>query len=224
MVPRRRWTNPNSGYASPRQMSGSLGGGRGRPLSLVTNQKFFRANTVQVETESPKSETFPQDIQIAPAVPPRPLQPPSPELPPRTGLRRQTARRNTYEPFALDSPSQSHTPNVMPMPTPHIPHSPMDPPALSPVRSRQPAPGEGVGGFTYSRQYTADNYRLNSMVPPPSDSIPPHYKPADVSGGLHADVWPTYNKISEQYDQKRLSKWNTDLDVLLIFVSLTLGR
>ncbi|KAF9793273.1 hypothetical protein BJ322DRAFT_115106 [Thelephora terrestris] len=221
MLPRRSWTNPNSGHAPPRPMSGSLGSGRGRPLSLVTNQKIFRANTVQtVETESPQSETFPQEIQTAPAVPPRPSQPPSPELPPRAGLRRQTTRRNTYEPFALDSPPQSRSPNVMPMPTPHIPRSPVHPPALSPVRSRQPAPGEGVGGFTYSRQYTTDNYRLNTMISPPSDSMPPHYKPADVSGGLHADLWPTYNKISEQYDQKRLSKWNTDLDVLLIFAAL----
>lgn len=58
------------------------------------------------------------------------------------------------------------------------------------------------------------------MNPPHSDSGPPDYDPADISGGTHASVWPTYNEISEKYDEKKLAKWNTDLDVLLIFVSL----
>jgi len=37
---------------------------------------------------------------------------------------------------------------------------------------------------------------------------------------MHAGVWPTYNKVSQEFDEKRLKKWNEDLDVLLIFVSL----
>ena len=222
MLPRRNSTNLNPGYASPRPTSGSFGGTR--PLNLVTNQKTFRANTAQtVETESPQSEKFPQDTPIAPPTPPRPS--PIPELPPRNSLRRQSTRRNTYEPFssAPDFPSQSRPPNIMPMPSSPPLRSPVHPP--SPIQPRQSAPGEGVGGFTYFRQYTADTYRLNAMPSPHSDPGPHHYKPADVSGGIHADVWPTYNKISEEFDQKRLSKWNTDLDVLLIFVSIILrGR
>ena len=100
----------------------------------------------------------------------------------------------------------------------------------------QDSPGEVAGGFTapfsprvgsgrdHYRRYTADGtHWFNAMPPPPSDSGSHHYKPADVSGGIHADVWPTYNEISEKFDRKRLSKWNDDLDVLLIFVSLILG-
>ncbi|KAF9653873.1 hypothetical protein BDM02DRAFT_3086272, partial [Thelephora ganbajun] len=56
------------------------------------------------------------------------------------------------------------------------------------------------------------------MPPPREDPAPPHYESADISGGIHANVWPTYNKISHEFDDKRLAKWNTDLDVLLIFV------
>ena len=44
-----------------------------------------------------------------------------------------------------------------------------------------------------------------------------------ISGGVHAKIWPTYNKISQEFDEKRLMKWNADLDVLLIFVSLVVG-
>jgi hypothetical protein len=37
-------------------------------------------------------------------------------------------------------------------------------------------------------------------------------------------VWPTYNKLSKEFDEKNLEKWNSDLDVLLIFVSLASKR
>ena len=221
MLPRRNQTNPYPGYASSRPTSSSFGDGQ--PLRLITNQKIFRANTIHtVETDSPQSETFQQDTPVAPLVPRRPS--PAPELPPRNNFRRQSTRRNTYETFgsALESPLQSRPPVIMPMPIPQLPHSPVHPP-LSPIRSRQPAPGEGVGGFTYSSQYTGDRYRLDAMSSPRSDSGPPHYKPADVSGGIHANVWPTYNKISQEFDQKKLEKWNKDLDLLLIFVSHILG-
>jgi hypothetical protein len=50
-----------------------------------------------------------------------------------------------------------------------------------------------------------------------SDSNP---KPAGISEDLHAGVWHTYNKVSQEFDEKRLKKWNEDLDTLLILVSL----
>ena len=236
MLPRRDSTLPSQGYVSPRPSSGSFGGRR--PLSLVTNQKTFRAATSQTEeTESPQSETSPQDISAAPPttappMPPRP--PPFPQLPPRnSGLRRQSTRRDTCESFssAQDFPPQSQPPNIMPMP-PLPSRSPVHP--STPKRLRLPF-SEGVGGFVppsprhgtgrgYSNQYTADyTYRFDTMPSPRSDSGSPHYKPADISGGIHANVWPTYNKISQELDEKKLTKWNTDLDVLLIFVSLLFG-
>lgn len=234
MLPRRNSTTPNPGHSLSHPTSGSLGGRR--PLSLVTNQKVFRATTAQtVETESPQSDTFPQDTPVAPPMPPRP--PPFPQLPPRnSGLRRQSTRRDTHESFtsALDFPPQSQPPNIMLTPAPLPPRSPAPPP--TPVRSRMPFLVQGMDGFAvppsprhvsnrgYSHQYTADyTYRFDTMPSPRSDSGSPHYEPADISGGVHADVWPTYNKISQEFDEKKLTKWNSDLDVLLIFVSLVPG-
>ena len=72
---------------------------------------------------------------------------------------------------------------------------------------------------------TADYaYRFDTMPSVRSDSGPPQYESAAVTGGIHAKVWPTYNKISKEFDDKKLEKWNSDLDVLLIFVSLVFGR
>ena len=62
--------------------------------------------------------------------------------------------------------------------------------------------------------------RPPSVPSPHPDSGPSHDESANISGGIHADVWPTYNRISQEFDQKRLVKWNADLDVLLIFVSV----
>jgi len=224
MLPRRNSTNVTSGHVSPRPVSGSVGGRR--PLSLVTTQQSFRASAaLTAETESPESEISPQDFPPVP--PPRPA-PPSHLSPGISGLRRQSIRRGTQESFrsALEEDGPSRAPS-MPMAT--IPQFP-EPPPLTPTRVRQLAPGGGVGGFTpvsprhgSSRDYsTADYpYRFDSMPSPRSDSGPPHYESADISGGVHANVWPTYNKISEKFDEKRLEKWNADLDVLLIFVSFT---
>jgi len=76
----------------------------------------------------------------------------------------------------------------------------------------------------YSRHNTRDHTRrFNAMSSCSSDSDPPHYESADISGGIHANIWPTYNRISQEFDEKRLAKWNTDLDVLLIFVSPVVG-
>ena len=189
---------------SPFPTGGSSDVGGRRPLSLITNQKTFRATTAQtIETESPQSETFPYDAPIAPPMPPRPLQP----LPPRNNaLRRQSTRRDTFDLF----PPQSRQPNIVPMPTPG-------------GFAMPPAPGRG-SNRDHPYQYTADYaYRFDTIPPPRSDSGPPHYESADISGGIHADVWPIYNKISQELDERKTLKLNTDLDVVLIFVSLALG-
>lgn len=226
MLPRKRSTGPGPSYTlqSPTSTSGVR-----RPLNIVTNQQPFRASTAQtIETESPQSEKSPQGTSDTPPMPPRPSA--FPQLPPRSGgLRRQSTLLDTYETFspALEFPQP---PNFMLMHGPPPPQTPVYPP--TPMRSRQPIP---VGGFAaassplhgpgreYSHQYTGDyTYRFDAMPSPHSDSDPPHYESADISGGIHANVWPTYNKISQEFDEKTLSKWNTDLDVLLIFVSLAL--
>ena len=223
MLPRRNSANLTSGHTSPRTTSGSAGDRR--PLSLVTSQQPFRASTTQTfETESPQSQTSPQGT------------PPLPPLPPGgSGLRRQSTRRTTYETYvsAIDEhdsvPSQPA--NIMFMHAPPLPKIP-DPPH-TPMRFQQPAPGGSVGGFTalpsshhesssdYSHHNTTEyTYRFDTMPLSCSESGPPHYESADISGGIHANVWPTYNKISQQFDEKILAKWNTDLDGFLIFVSL----
>lgn len=46
---------------------------------------------------------------------------------------------------------------------------------------------------------------------------------ADVTDGIHAKVWPTYNKISRAFDEGTLRKWDSDFNVILIFVSLVAG-
>ena len=101
------------------------------------------------------------------------------------------------------------------------------------MQSRQPAPGGGIDGFTsipsphdepsrdHPRHKTVDFTRgFDPKFTTHSDSNPPHFETAGISEGMHAGVWPTYNKVSQEFDEKRLKKWNEDLDVLLIFVSL----
>ena len=209
---------------SPRPTSGSFGGGR--PLSLITTQQVFRASTaLTVEVESPESEILPQDLPPVP--PPRPT--PSSHLPPgNSGLRRRSTRRDTYETFpsALEELVPPRPPG-MPMPT--IPQLSEFPPP-TPTRLRQTAPGGGVGGFAISTSphhgfndgdSTADyNYRFETMPPPRADPGSPCYEPADISGGIHANIWPIYNRIAQKYDETSLAKWNKELDTPLLFVSL----
>ena len=225
MLPRRNSTNITPIHAPPRP-GGSVGGRK--PLSLATNQQAFRASTTMtVETESPVSEMSPQEE--FPPMPPRPTSL-SPLPPGNSGLRRQSTRRNTYEAF-LPTLEERIPPQPPSMPMVIMPQiSELPPP--TPTRPRQPAPGGGVGGFSQASPYpgSSGDYsrrdtrsypdRFDVMPSPRSDYGPPHYESADISGGIHAKVWPTYNKISQEFDEKRLDKWNKDLDVLLIFVSL----
>ena len=218
----RRKLNPNPSY-TPSRLTDTYVAGR-PPLTLVTHRNPFSAAAGQtVEAEPPQSEILPRGIQDA-SIPPRPS--PFLQLPPR----RPPVRTDTEETLSPSSESlpQSQLPNIIPMPRPYP----------TPIRSRNPAPGEDVGEFAtdptprhwsgsgheYSHEYTAGySYRPDTTPSPLSDSGPSHYRSADISGGTHAHVWPIYNKISQKFDKKLSTKWNDDLDVLLIFVSLTLG-
>ena len=231
MLHRRSSTNVTPDQTSPRPTSSSFSSRR--PLSVATNQQAFRAHTAEVETESPKSEISPQ---ATPPIPPRPVS--FPLLPPGFGgLRRQSTRQNTHDSYASAleeyDPVTSRPPSIPPIPSPPFPQIPGHPPPTPPRHRQQPAPGGGIGGFAFSSSQrgpsrgdshhnTADyTYRFDTLSS--SDSDPPHYESEDVTGGIHAKVWPTYNKISKEFDEKRLDKWNSDLDVLLIFVSLMVG-
>ena len=194
-------TTPNP--TSPLLASGSVSGRR--PLNLVTNRRPFRASTAQtIETNSFMSS--PREIL---PVPPRPVSfPPSP--PGSNGHRRQLSRRDTQETLwspTFEERASPEPPNFRPMPTPPIPETPESP--VSQMQSPQPAPGGGVGEYASTPKSTTY-----------LDSSPLSYETAGTSEGVHAGFWPTYNKVSQAFDEKRLKKWNDDLDILLIFVSL----
>ena len=272
MLRRRDSTSVASDHVSPRSMDPSPSGGS-PSLSLVINQRPFRASTAETEEiESPQSET--------PAIPPRPT-PPSHPLP------------SIYvSPLEEHPPFPSRPPDTVPRSTsqspqfPQVPQIPVHP--STPIQPIQPA-GDFVGGFrvgspsrlpprpaAFSRLPSGPLLPSSTMPiptmpflqipgrPPPtpggfigefqagpphqhgagrdrsdsrhnttghtnwfnimpffrSDSGPSHHKSADVTGGVHARVWPTYNKKSQEFDEKMLARWNYDLDTLLIFVSL----
>ena len=218
MLPRRRSTNATPNHISPPPTSSSVSGRR--PLNLVTHQQPFCASTAQTVEAEPR--------EILP-VPPQPVSflrsPPS-----DSGTGRQQTRHDTQEtlwspPFEEHDPPQP--PNAMPMPTPSVSQTPQPP--ASPMQSRQSAPGNGVSGFTPIPSPHHDHFRHNAadythwFDPKPSthsNSSSPPYETAGLSEGVHAGIWATYNKVSQEFDEKKLKKWNEDLDVLLIFVSL----
>ena len=217
MLHRRNKKNLNRRYTPPR-LTNTYVGGR-PPLTLVTHQEPFCATTAQtVETEPHRPEEFLQDTQDAPMSlrsSPFPL-----STPRNDGPRRRSARTDTGETLSPspESPFQFQSPNTI---------SPTTPPL-----SRMPAPSKDVDEFAKSppvrhwsghedlHQHTADSYFYQSDAAPSSGSAPAHYTSADVSGGVHAHVWPIYNGVSREFDQKLTSRWNDDLDLLLIFVSL----
>ncbi|KAF9651183.1 hypothetical protein BDM02DRAFT_3091554, partial [Thelephora ganbajun] len=114
-----------------------------------------------------------------------------PQLPPEnSGLRRQSIRHSTYETAPPSPQSLAHP------------------------------PAQHGSSRDYSHHNTADYLGRFHTLPPRKDPESPHYEPADIFGGTHTNVWPAYNKISQEFDEKRLAKWNKDLDVLLIFAAL----
>ena len=203
------------GYTPPHLTYGYVGGNK--PLTLVTHQDPFRVVAAQtVETELPQPGKIPRGTQDAP-------------MPPLNGgPRRPPDRADTGKTLisGSESPSQLQPQNIIPMPHP----SPTS------IRFRTPGSDEDVdkpaavptsrhwSGHANSDQYAADySYRSDTVPSLPPDSGPSHYKPTDISGGTHAQVWPIYNKASRKLVEKLSDRWNDDLDVLLIFVSLILG-
>jgi len=91
-----------------------------------------------------------------------------------------------------------------------------DTPILAKAKEIPPVPL----GDNRSRPIRRDTY-IPAQPPPdiPEDPGSPRHEAAAISEGIHAGIWPTYNKVSQEFDEKRFKRWNEDLDVLLIFVS-----
>lgn len=230
MLPRRRSTNVTPTFALPQRTSGFADGRQ--PPSLITNrQQLFRASTTRTidEIESPVSET--DESQGIPQVPTPPVS--FPHLPSgNSGLRWGSARHGPHEtnPSTPEDVPPTQPQNATVSPTPPAPQISEHPSTSS--RPHQLSPG-GLAGSErvpsshpsreFSRHSTADYpYRFDTMPSLRSDSGPARCEPMGMSEGMHAGVWPTYNKVSQEFDEKRLKRWNEDLDVLLIFVSLAI--
>ena len=201
MLLRRYSTKPTPNRSPSPLASGSVRGRRS--LNLVTHHQPFCASTAQiVEAESFASETSPRDILPIPSRPVSPLR-----LPPgNIGSGRQRTRHDTHETLC-PTPIEEH---VLPQPPNVIAASPVSQtsePRASPTRSRRPAPG-GIGRSASTPKSAT---RSDSSLPP--------YETDGPFEGMHAGFWPIYNKVSQEFDEKRLGKWDRDLDVLLIFVS-----
>jgi hypothetical protein len=202
-----------------RRTSKRAASSRRRSLNLATRQQPFRASMAQtVETE-------PRDIH---PVPPQPVSLfPSP--PGNSGHTRHDTLETLYSP-AIEEHDLPQSSIAMPVPTPSVSKTP-EPPA-SPLRPRQPAPGSGAGGFAIPsphRESSHDYFRYSSTddtpffdpkFSPRSDPGSPPYETAGVPEGIHGGIWAAYNRVSQEVDEKKLTRWNEDLDVLLIFVSL----
>ena len=218
MLFRRNRKNLNRRYTAPR-LTNSYVGGR-PPLTLVAHQEPFCAAAAQtVETDPSQHKTFPQDTQDAP-MPLRPSSSPLLPSPRKGGARRRSVRTDTDETLSptSESPLQFQSPNAISPTTPILLQRPA--PGEDVDESTKPPPARHWSGHEYSHQHTANSYSCRFDAAPSSDSGPSHYTSADVSGGVHAHVWPIYNGVSQKFDEKVSSRWNDDLDLLLIFVSL----
>ena len=247
MASRESSMNVNSGPAFPLPFSGSSSDG---PPSMATDQHPFRAGAVDMlETGYPQSET--SSRAIPPLPPPRPT--PFPHSPRGvSGLRTLETGPPQLEtssgaippllppqltPFPHSPPRGVSGPRLkltMQNTSDDYPPSPEGDP---PVQFPQPTLVDGGGKFKRTPPFNRDpsrvdahrnttnyHYRFDTMPSARSDSDPPHNQSGDVTGGAHADVWPIYNKISKEHDDKMLTKWNSDLDVLLVFVSVAFAH
>jgi len=180
--------------------SGSVRGRRS--LNLVTHHQPFCASAAQtVETETFVSETSPRDILPVPFRSASPLR-----LPPgNIGPRRQQTRHDTQGTLC-STPIEEHVPPQSPNVIPTSPVSQTSKSRASPTRSHR----HSGAGRSASTPKSATR----------SDSSSPPYETARTFEGMYAGFWPIYNKVSQEFDEKRLGKWDRDLDVLLIFVSL----
>ena len=184
----------------------------GGPPNVATDQQPPHADAAgTLETGLPQSEA--SSRAIPPLLPPRST--PFPHSPPRgvSGLRWESARQNTHDIYS--SSPEEYAPMEFPQPTlvgggggtgPRFTGTP--PFIRDPTR---------VNSHRNTANYP---YRFDTMPSVRSDSDPPHYQSENVTGGVHAEVWPIYNKISEEYDEKMSKRWNSDLDILLVFVSV----
>jgi len=103
-----------------------------------------------------------------------------------------------------------------------------------PVQSRPVSPLQSPSGNSGARRKSFRNNTQDTLwgvtgrsasTPKPatrSGPGPPPYETAGTSEGIHAEVWPTYIKASQEFDEKRLGKSDRDLDILLVFVSLVI--
>ena len=164
---------------------------------------------------------------------------PSSSGPPSVETNQQPSRADVPETVETGSPQSETSPQLTQSPPPPEPTPLLYSETHTPTQNPQSSPGgdvTNVGGFkkpppfsrNTSRAMTYRNtanypYRFDDLPSLRPNSDPPHYEFESVTGGVHAEVWPIYNKISEENDKKMLKKWNSDLDVLLIFVSAALG-
>lgn len=77
------------------------------------------------------------------------------------------------------------------------------------------------------RQWSFDaQVKMTSLTSEPSTASPnvPDRETVNISGhDEYASIWPTYNKAADTFDGKNLTKWNTDMDILLIFASCSVN-
>lgn len=43
--------------------------------------------------------------------------------------------------------------------------------------------------------------------------------PEELIAGQPRSIWSTYAKVAERFDEKLVERWNSDMDVLLVYVS-----
>ena len=161
----------------------------------------------------------PLPVRSPPPVSDRSRQLVFPDFLPGTGGFRRPTRCDTHETFT--SAPEEYAP-TSPQPPPRVPE-------LPPTEiQQQPVRGGGAGkppATTPFHNKTANyDYRLDTTPSAQSNPDSPQHKPAALTGDAYAKIWPTYNKISKEFDSKILEKSDSDLDVLLIFVSLVFGR
>ena len=143
------------------------------------------------------------------------------------GSRRPLSLATNRQPFRAFTAqmvgAESLVPETSPQGIPPIPLQPLAhlPPGSSGLRRQSTRHNTDEPHRSASDECNPPQPPNIAPVPPPRlDSSPAHHEPAGISEGIHAGVWPTYNKVSQEFDEKRLKQWNDDLDVLLIFVSI----
>ena len=133
------------------------------------------------------------------------------------GVRRPLNLVANQEPFRASTvrvvKTESHEPGAPPQGT-----SPL-PPSSGLRRQSTRRDTYDINSSVSKERIPPQSPNVLSVPPSRPDSGPTYYEPAGISEGIRAGVWPTYNKVSQEFDEKRLKQWHDDLDVLLIFAS-----